>query len=121
MKRFMYIAASISLALMFAFYILMIETNMNVFMVLGITAMTVCYHFTIRLVIGSIISRVKPTDFKPKSWRFRELKFEQKLYKALRVKKWKKYVPTYEKRRFSLKENTPDALVRETCRAETVH
>lgn len=121
MKRFMYIAASVSLVLMFVFYILMGELNSNLFMTLGITAMTTCYHFTIRLVIGSIISRIKAKDFKPDSWRFRERKFERKLYKALRVKKWKKHVPTYEKRLFSMKENTLDGLVRETCRAETVH
>lgn len=117
----MYTVAVVSLALMFAFFILMMSSKKSVFMTLGITAMTVCYHFSIRLVIGNIIGSIKLSQFNPNSFRYRERKFERKLYKALRVKKWKRFAPTYDKRVFSVKDNTYDELARATCRAETTH
>lgn len=121
MKRFMYTAAGASLALMFLFFFLMKYTNKGVYLTLGITAMTICYHFAIRLVIGNIIGSIKLSQFDPNSFRYRERKFERNLYKALRVKKWKKFAPTYDERVFSVKDNTFDELARATCRAENTH
>lgn len=121
MKRFMYIVSVASLALMFAFFFLMVNTGMGVFATLGITAMTICYHFTIRLVIGNITGSIKLSQFDPNARRYRERKFERKLYKVLRVKKWKKFVPTYNNRDFSVKDHSFNKLARATCRAETTH
>ena len=121
MKRFMYTAACVSLVLMFVFFFLMVNTLKSVFCTLGITAMTICYHFTVRLVIGNIADRIKLSRFKPESRRFRERKFERKLYKAIRVKKWKKFAPTYDKKLFSLKDRSVDNIIGETCCAEVVH
>lgn len=121
MKRFMYTAACVSMVLMFAFFFLMVNTAKSVFCTLGITFMTICYHFTVRLVIGSVTDRIKLSQFKPEARQFRERKFERKLYKALRVKKWKKFAPTYDKKLFSLKDNSLDNVIGETCRAEVVH
>lgn len=121
MKRFMFSAATASLVLMFAFFIFMVNTSKHIFLTLGITSMTICYHFTVRLVIGSIADRVKLSQFKPGSWRFRERGFEKKLYKALRVKKWKKFAPTYDDSKFDLSKNPTENVIGETCRAESVH
>lgn len=121
MKRFMYIASVASLALMFAFFFLMVNTNKGVFATLGITAMTICYHFTVRLVIGNIAGSIKLSQFDPNARRYRERKFERKLYRKLRVKKWKKFVPSFDERQFSVKDNSFDELARTTCRAETTH
>lgn len=121
MKRFMYIAAAASLALMFAFFILMVNTWKNIFLTLGITCMTICYHFTSRLVIGSVMDRIKVAQFKPASWRFRERGFERKLYKAIRVKKWKRFMPTYDDSKFDLSQTSVEVIIGETCRAESVH
>lgn len=120
MKRFMYTAAAVSLALMIGFCILAKYTELEVFVTLAITAMTTGYHFTIRLVIGSITAALKLSKFDPKAACYRERKFERKLYKALRVKKWKKFAPTYDKSLFSL-DNPPEDIVGEMCRAETTH
>lgn len=121
MKRFMYAAAAFSLVLMFVFFFLMVNTSKNIFLTLGITSMTICYHFTVRLVIGSIMDSIKLSQFKPESGRFRERRFEKKLYKALRVKKWKKFAPTYDDGKFDLSKNTTESVIGETCRAESVH
>lgn len=120
-KRFMYIAACASLALMFLFFFLMVNFVRDIFCALGITSMMLCYHFTIRLVIGGVTDRIKPEQFNPESRRFREFKFEKRFYKVIRVKKWKKFVPTYDKRLFSLRDNSVNDIIVETCRAETVH
>lgn len=116
----MYIVAVISLALMFGFALLAKQTELEVFATLSVTAMTICYHFTIRLVIGNITGCVKLSKFDPKAACYRERNFERKLYKALRVKKWKAFAPTYDKSVFSL-DNTLDNIARATCRAETTH
>lgn len=120
MKRFMYIASCVSLALMFVFFIIMANTFNSVFLTLGITCMTICYHFTIRLVIGGIMDRISLDNFKPNAGRFRERGFERRFYKTLRVKKWKRFVPTYNDEHFSMK-NSLETLIGETCRAEAVH
>lgn len=117
----MYITAGASLGLMFLFFILMVNTQKSLFMTLGITAMTICYHFTVRLVVGSITGSIKPEYFDPRSVRFRERRFERGLYKALRVKKWKRFMMSYDETQYSLKERTPDEIARITCRNETVH
>lgn len=121
MKRIMYIVAASSLALMFLFFILMVKTSKNVFMTLGITFMTIGYHFTARLVIGVLMDIIDLSQFRPGSFRFRERKFEKKLYKLLRVKKWKKFAPTYDERKFDLRERSTESVIGETCRAESVH
>lgn len=121
MKRVMYSAAAGSLVLMFVFFIIMVNTSKSIFMTLGITFMTICYHFTVRLVIGGVMDRISLTQFHPDSWRFREHKFEKKLYKLLCVKKWKKFAPTYDDDKFDLSRNPTEDVIGETCRAEIVH
>ena len=37
------------------------------------------------------------------------------------MKKWKKYIPTYDNEQFSLKTHSADEIAKATCRAETVH
>lgn len=117
----MYTAAAVSLVLMFLFFILMVNTAKNIFLTLGITSMMICYHFTVRLVIGSVMDSIKLSQFKPEARRFRELRFEKKLYKALRVKKWKKFAPTYDDSKFDMTTNPVDKVIGEMCRAESVH
>lgn len=117
----MYTAAGASLALMFVFFFFMTYTDKSVFLTLGITSMTICYHFAVRLVIGNIIGGITLSQFNPNSFRYRERKFERNLYKTLRVRKWKKFAPTYDERAFSVKDNTFDELARATCRAEATH
>ena len=56
-----------------------------------------------------------------KSVWFRENSFENKLYKLLRVRKWKKYVPTYDPDTFDVSKNMGKEIVGATCQAEIVH
>ena len=77
---------------------------------------TACYHFAMRLLVGHLVPPVKGTSpwFRPRRW-------EAPFYRFLGVKHWKKRLPTYDPRQFSLKENTAQQVVRNMCGAEVVH
>ncbi len=121
MKRAMYTVASVSLVLMFLFFTIMRNTGKDLFLTLGIIAMLTSYHLIIRLFIGSLTGKLPLDKFDPNAARFRELPFEKRLYRLLRVKKWKDRAPTYDISEFSTIYHTYGELARTTCRAETTH
>ena len=85
----------------------------------AISAGTTCYHFAMRLLVGHIVPRLvkKPEN---RRW-FRQKGFEPKLYAALRVKQWKDHMPTYDPASFSLKHNSLERIVYNSCVSEAVH
>lgn len=117
----MYTVSLASLFLMFALFAIAEQTGNRAFSAFGITAVVVCYHSTTRLVMANIFESVNASYFKPDSFRFQEMRFEKKLYKIIRVRFWKKYLPVVDEEQFSLKMNTMDTLVGETCRVEAMH
>ncbi|MBD5129353.1 MAG: hypothetical protein HDT43_05465 [Ruminococcaceae bacterium] len=120
-KRFMYITAAASMALMFAAFGIYRLNGAKLCISVGITAMTVCYHFTIRLFIGNIVDAVMrcEADWR-KPW-FGERKFEKKLYKKLKVKQWKDRMPTADESAFNIKKKPIERVIGATCQAEIVH
>ena len=58
-------------------------------------------------------------DYRAK-W-FGQLSFEEKLYRKIKVKKWKKKLPTYSPHDFSMKMDSAPRVLRATCQAEAVH
>lgn len=120
-KRTMYIVSVISLVLLFVFFGIFKAGGARIFVSLGITAMTVCYHFTIRLVIGNITDAImrNEADWR-KPW-FREKPFEEKLYKKLKVKRWKDRLPTIDENAFSLEKHPIERIIGATCQSEIVH
>jgi hypothetical protein len=83
----------------------------------AITFGTVFYHFAMRLTVGALV----PATFDHRSAWFQPKTFEAKLYRRLRVKKWKNRMPTYDPQLFSMPDNTMDAIVSHMCQAEVVH
>ena len=84
----------------------------------AITFGTTAYHFCMRLAVGWLVPKL-PFDpghgwFRPRSW-------EAGFYGFLGVKRWKGKLPTYDPREFSLKEQTPEQILRNMCGAELVH
>lgn len=79
---------------------------------------TTAYHFCMRLAVGSLVPKLplnpRHSWFRPRSW-------EPAFYKALRVKRWKGKLPTYDPRQFSLESQTPEQLLRNMCVSELVH
>ena len=100
-----------------AFAIAYHMTNAGWLLSLSITAGTICYHFAMRLVVGSLV----PNTFDYRSRWFQPRAFEAALYKKLRLKGWKDKMPTYNPRLFSLQHNTLAQIVQNICQAEVVH
>ena len=121
MVKKMFAVSGVSLAMFFAFWGVFLGTKSSIFFTLGIVAMTICYHFTIRLVIGGLFDYFLKNDVNYKREWFSERGFEKKLYKTLRVKKWKDYLPAADEDLFSLEKRTPVQVIKAGCQAEIVH
>ena len=79
------------------------------------------YHFVMRLAVGSIVNAIMNNKANYNNAWFREKSFENKLYKRIRVRKWKKYLPTYSPDTFDTGSKTVKEIVGATCQAEIVH
>lgn len=112
MKRTAVITAIATMALAILFCTLQHDWLLTAAISFG----TTCYHFSMRLLIGSLI----PPIHRDYSW-FHPRKWEQKLYAFLRVKHWKQHLPTYDPSQFSLKDNSLEQVVANMRRAELVH
>ena len=84
----------------------------------GVTAFTIIYHFWGRLILGNI-TKLFPIHYS-QAW-FREHRFEKKLYKFLRVQKWKDKVPTYNPELFDMKTRSLDDIAVTMAKVETDH
>ena len=87
---------------------------------LAITFGTVFYHFAMRLLVGAIVPNLVQKGAEKDFW-FRPKGFEQPLYRALRVKQWKKYLPTYAPESFDLRKHSLEEVIHTCCCSEAVH
>ncbi len=83
----------------------------------AITTLTVCYHFAMRLCVGALV----PNRFHHDTAWFRLRPWEEALYRRMKLRRWKKHIPTYDPRAFSLTENTPEQILSNMRHAEVVH
>lgn len=121
MIKKMFAVSGASLVLLFVFWGMFLGTKKTLFFTLGIVAMTICYHFTVRLVIGGLFDFFLKNNVNYRRKWFSERDFEKDLYKSLRVKKWKKILPTADDELFSLERKTPEEVIMAGCQAEIVH
>lgn len=96
-------------------------TKNRVFFSVAITFGTTFYHFAMRLAVGDLIGRIFHNHMDHTHKWFEEKAFEQKLYKKIKVKNWKKRLPTLNPQDFSLKEHSVEDIIQVTCQAEIVH
>ena len=85
----------------------------------AISAGTTFYHFAMRLIVGFLVPPFVKNPMQ-RRW-FRQRPFEAKLYALLRVKVWKDHMPTYDPASFSLRENSLERIVCNSCVSEIVH
>lgn len=118
MKRLIWQLTALFCVLTVVFSVLSVMCGNSVVTALAITFGTTLYHFVMRLSVGA----VTPKCFKyNQSW-FVEKSFEKKLYKFLKVKKWKKYMPSYNPASYIVDKNTDFELMADnTCRNEVIH
>ena len=85
-----------------------------------ITMGVFAYHFVMRLLVGLFVDKIFNNNISyNKKW-FKTCRFEEKIDRFLKVKRWKKYIPSYNPATFSLK-NTYSQIASATCQAELVH
>ena len=84
---------------------------------LGVTL----YHFAMRLLVGTVVNGIMKNKANYKNIWFREKRLESKLYKLMHVRKWKKYLPTYDLNTFDTSQKNVQEIVEATCQAEIVH
>lgn len=121
MKKVLYSLTAIVIVLFAIFYAVFKFTQNEIAQSLYITFMTFSYHFVMRLIVGAVINPLfgKKYDYNSK-W-FTQKPFEKKLYKFLKVKKWKEKVPTWSPGAFSLGNDTLHNIAMGMCGAEVVH
>lgn len=87
-----------------------------------VTFLTVSYHFLMRLAVGQAVTAVyKNRDFNVGSRIFRIHKFEEPLYKFLKIKKRKKNAITAKPEQFDIKTNSLESLLHNSMQAELGH
>lgn len=89
--------------------------------IITITLGVTLYHFAMRLAVGTAVNLIMKNKASHNSLWFREKSFEKKLYALLRVRRWRKYVPTYSPDTFDTTKKTISEIVGATCQAEIVH
>lgn len=93
-------------------------TNSAAVLWTGIVSFMIMYHFWLRIIMGNVSKLFK---INPDHWWFREAPFEKKLYKFLKVKKWKDKTLTYNPESFSLKEHTLEEIALVMTKSEVDH
>lgn len=93
------------------------RTESRVLLSVAITFCTTFYHFAMRLMVGAVVPVITATEL----WWFQPRSFEPKLYSALRVRLWKRHMPTYDPKSFSLADISAGEILQNSCQAELVH
>ena len=121
MKKHMILMTLISLIVLLVATVIYHFTNNRIVFSVAITFGTIFYHLAMRLAVGYLIdARYHNRMDYTKKW-FTERAFEQKLYKKIQVKKWKRWFPTFNPQDFDLKSRSVAEIVQVTCQAEVVH
>ena len=121
MAKVMKQTSVIALVLTLAFSFLFRMTRNSVIFSLAVTFATIAYHFTVRILIGSVVNLImkNKTDY-TKKW-YQVSATEMKLYQKLKVKEWKNKMPTYDKDTFDSSKHSWDEIIQATCQSELVH
>ena len=121
MKKKMILITLILLIGFVIFLPIFIVTENAVIEAVTITICVTLYHFAMRLAVGTAVNLIMRNKADhDRAW-FREKRFEKKLYKLLRVRKWRKFIPTYSPDTFDTNQKTVKEIVGATCQAEIVH
>jgi len=117
MKR----TAVISLLLTICCFVLYKITNWRFLFPFIITFGTTAYHFVVRLMIGVIIDSIMHNKANyHKKW-YHVSEFEMRVYRKMKVRKWKNKMPTFHADTFDISKHSWDEIIQATCQSELVH
>lgn len=120
LRKFMCTAAVLFAILSVIFLISHIHHNNHYSFTCFITFLTCFYHFAYRLLVSEIASK-KTISFNYRNGWFAPKKFEEPIFKVLRVKRWKEKLPNLLTSTSSAKDFPVETLINETCTVEVIH
>jgi hypothetical protein len=82
---------------------------------------TTVYHFLMRLCTGLICNKAMKNRADLRKSRYRCRSWEGPIYEKLKVKRWKRRMPTYEDDFFDPGKHSWIEIAQASCQAETVH
>ncbi len=88
-----------------------------VFFIFALSFGVLFYHISMRLAVAHLVKH--GYNFR-NAW-FSEKTFEKPLYKKLRVRRWKKHLPSGNPASYALESRTPFDIVQTMCRNEVIH
>lgn len=96
-------------------------TSSGILLPLAITSGTIAYHFVMRLMVGLAFHATmrNKADYR-KRW-YQVSKREMAVYEKLKVRQWKRRMPTYDPALFDPRLHTWEEIVQAMCQAELVH
>lgn len=121
MEKRMKQAAFLATAITIFCVVLYMHTGVGIVLTLAITFGTTAYHFIMRLLVGFCVDRLLDNHVNYRRRWFQVSPAEQQLYRRMKVKNWKKKMPTYQPACFDRKLHTWDEIAQATCQAEIVH
>ena len=121
MARKMKLAAALLLAGTALLAGLYRKTAGGALLALAITCGTFAYHFAMRLLVGLVFSRVMRNRADCGRRWYQAGRREMALYERLKVKKWKRNMPTYDPALFDPRLHSWDEIAQAMCQAELVH
>lgn len=121
-KQTKYLISAASLVMMFVFLALYVRNGTEVFLIIGVIAMSVSYQLIVRLFIGIVCEGLfkDGVDYDNSGW-FETSDSEEGFYRRLNIRRWKGRLPEFEETDFSLKKHGVENLIIETCRTEVRH
>lgn len=121
MKRKVIGLAILLLAVFAAFLLLYLYFRTDWMESCAITFGTFSYHFWMRLAVGFLIDRLMQNRADlTKAW-YQPKKWEKTIYHRLRVKQWKRHIPTFVPESFSMEQHSADEIAQAMCQSEIVH
>ena len=121
MAKKMKLTALVSLCGTVILTVLYEKTAYGLALSLAITFGTVSYHLIMRLLVGCAFQAVMQDHADLRKRWYRVGKREMAVYEALRVKRWKRKMPTYDNALFDPRLHTWAEIAQAMCQAELVH
>ncbi len=121
MKKLLPTIASVLAAVCAASFILYARTGVRALLPVGITTGAFAYHLIMRLLVGLAFRLLLGNGADPSRPWFTVGEREIRLYERLRVKAWKRLVPTYRPEDFDPKLHSWREIASASCASELVH
>ena len=121
MKKAMLVLTLVSILLTGAFCLLYACFPYGTWLTAAISCGTTAYHFLMRLAVGYAFQCALHNRVNVRHPWFRTHKWEERLFRLLRVDRWRGRMPTYDPDAFSPRLHTWEEIASAMCQAELVH